>query len=106
MHSRVQTLCQLGRGEEKLTIVAKVTGIIAFKKEVKDMHQQDDRHVKKSFHHTATKTATEYSKVSSLHGIQIHLGDRAALARVETSVAYNCHLCSCCWSIMVTAGLS
>ena len=70
MHSRVQTLCQLGRGEEKLTIVAKGTGIIAFKKEVKDMHQQDDRHVKKSFHHTATKTATEYSKASSLHGIQ------------------------------------
>ena len=50
--------------------MAKVMGLIAFKKEIKDMHQQDETRGQKSFTDTVTRTATEYCEASSLHGIQ------------------------------------
>ena len=52
--------------------MAKVTGLKAFKKEIKikDMHQQDEKHGEKSFTDTVTRTASEYCEASSLHGIQ------------------------------------
>ena len=47
----------------------KVKGITAFKREVNDIHHNHQRH-EQSFTDTVARTATEYSRASSLHGIQ------------------------------------
>ena len=49
--------------------MAKVMGKMAFKREVRNVHHKDERH-EQSLTNTVARTASEYSRASSLHGIQ------------------------------------